>query len=49
MQEMVLMEKADIELDDISQEDETLKKQKLSIIFTVKIVWILESIPSKSG
>ena len=47
---MVLMEKADIELDDISQEDETLKKkQKLSIIFIVKIVWILESIPSKSG
>lgn len=28
MQEMVLMEKADIELDDISQEDETLKKNK---------------------
>jgi len=41
MQEMVLMEKADIELDDISQEDETLKKTKTK--------HHLESIPSKSG
>ena len=46
---MVLMEKADIELDDISQEDETLKKTKTKHHFHRKIVWISESIPNKSG